>query len=108
MRRMPPLFCARAGDSDSSARAAPASAGAKVRRGIGRARLGENRAGDLFPLALERGGRRRLAGPLVPAAGVHLVAFDPVQIGMRPGALLVGLRLCAAMAAVPVALGLPP
>src|SRR5712691_1961730 len=68
----------------------------------------EERAGDLLPLLVERGRWRGLAGALVPAAGIHLVALDAVQIGMRPGALLVGLRLSTAMALVPVALGLPP
>src|SRR6266568_5360178 len=68
----------------------------------------EERAGDLLPLLIERGRWRGLAGAFVPAAGVHLVAFDAVQIGVRPGALLVGLILGAAMALVPVALGLPP
>ena len=53
-------------------------------------------------------GRRRLAGALVPAAGVMQVALDPVQIGMRPGALFVGVGLRAAMRPVPIALGLPP
>src|SRR6266849_7173444 len=68
----------------------------------------EERPGDLLPLLIERGRWRGLAGALVPAAGIHLVAFDAVQIGMRPGALLVGLLLGAAMALMPVALGLPP
>ena len=43
------------------------------------------RAGDLLPFLLEGRGRRVLAGALVPAGGIRLVAFDPVQIGMRPG-----------------------
>src|SRR5229473_2246322 len=68
----------------------------------------EERPGDLLPLLIERGRWRGLAGALVPAAGIHLVAFDAVQVGMRPGALRVGLRLGAAMALMPVALGLPP
>src|SRR5229473_8113454 len=69
---------------------------------------GEQRPGDLLPLLVERGRWHGLAGALVPAAGIHLVTFDAVQIGMRPGALLVGLLLGAAMALVPITLGLPP
>src|SRR3979490_2319882 len=68
----------------------------------------EQRAGYLFPLLVERGRWRGFAGAFVPAAGVHLVAFDAMQIGVRPRALLFGLLLGAAMALMPVALGLPP
>src|SRR5206468_13010201 len=39
---------------------------------------------------------------------IALVAFDPVQIGVRPGAIPVMRILAAAMRLVPVALRLPP
>src|SRR4029077_3679996 len=68
----------------------------------------KQRPGDLLPFLVERGGRRRLAGAAVPALGIALVALDPVQVGMRPGALFVMRILAAAMRLVPVALGLPP
>src|SRR5438477_7395138 len=65
-------------------------------------------AGDLLPFLLQGRGRRVLAGALVPAGGIRLVAFDPVQIGVRPGPRRVMRILAAAMRLVPVALGLPP
>src|SRR5438067_10406293 len=65
-------------------------------------------AGDLLPLLLQGRGRRVLAGALVPAGGIRLVAFDPVQIGVRPGPRRVMRGLAAAMRLMPVALGLPP
>jgi hypothetical protein len=71
-------------------------------------RSGQQGPRDLLPFAVERRGRRRLAGAFVPAAGIVQVALDAVQIGMRPGALLVGVGLRTAMRLVPVALRLPP
>src|SRR5437762_13559286 len=65
-------------------------------------------AGDLLPFLLQGRGRRVLAGALVPAGGIRLVAFDPVQIGVRPGPRRVIRILTAAMRLMPAALGLPP
>src|SRR5437763_3632965 len=71
-------------------------------------KLRQHGAGDLLPFLLQGRGRRVLAGTAVPAAGIALVALDPMQIGMRPGALLVMRILAAAMRLVPITLGLPP
>src|SRR5436190_18653790 len=82
---------------------------ASLREGCrGNMRLSEQCAGDRFPFFLQGRGRGGTAGAVVPAAGVAQVAFDAVQIGVRPGALGVGLLLRALMRQVPVALGFPP
>src|SRR5271169_6686177 len=76
--------------------------------GSGKMRLTEERAGDRVPFFLQGRGRGRVAGAAVPAAGVPQIAFDAVQVGVRPGSLRVGLLLRALVRQVPVALGFPP
>src|SRR5712671_839831 len=86
----------------------PNAHGGRPHRGGARLPRLQHGAGDLLPLLLQGRGRRVLAGALVPAGGIRLVAFDPVQIGVRPGPRRVMRILAAAMRLVPVALGLPP
>src|ERR1700730_5225624 len=82
---------------------------ASLREGCpGDMRLTEQRPGDRLPFFLQGRGRGWAAGAVVPAAGVAQIAFDTVQIGMRPGAFRVRLLLRALMGQVPVALRLPP
>src|SRR5271169_95293 len=63
---------------------------------------------DRLPLLLQRCGRERAAGAPIPAAGIRQIAFDAVQVGVRPGAFRVGLLLRALMSQMPIALGFPP
>src|ERR1700730_6898280 len=49
--------------------------------------------GDRLPFFLQGRGRGGAAGAVVPAAGVAQIAFDAVQVGVRPGAFRVGLLL---------------
>src|SRR5271169_2813339 len=70
--------------------------------------LTQQRPRDRLPLLLQRCGRERAAGAAIPAAGIRKIAFDAVQVGVRPGALRVGLLLRALMRQVPISLGLPP
>src|SRR5438067_6919022 len=82
---------------------------ARLREGRrGYMQLSEERAGDRFPFFLQGCGRGGAAGAAVPAAGVAQIAFDAVQVGVRPGAVRVRLLLRALMRQVPVALGFPP
>src|SRR5882724_7213845 len=60
------------------------------------------------PLLVERHGRRRPADAAIPIAGVFLVAFLAMQVGMHGHAGGVVARLRAFMRLVPVALGVPP
>ena len=53
---------------------------------------------DPLPFGFQRILRHRLAGLAVPVAGIAEVAFDPVQIGVHPGAVRVASSctiLCA-------------
>src|SRR6516164_1647074 len=68
----------------------------------------QQRSRDGLPFLLQRGGGQWAAGAAIPAAGIRQIAFDTVQIGMRPGAFGVGLLLYALMRQVPIALGFPP
>src|SRR6516225_3724683 len=68
----------------------------------------QQRPRDHLPLLLQRCGRERAAGTAIPAAGIRQIAFDAVQVAVRPGAFRVGLLLHALMRKVPISLGLPP
>src|SRR5271155_4894866 len=70
--------------------------------------LADDGAGDRLPFLLQRRGGHLAAGAAVPAAGVAQIAFDAVEIGMRPRPLGVALLLRTLVGLVPIALGLPP
>src|SRR6266403_1844711 len=71
-------------------------------------RAAEQGPSDRLPFLLQGCCRSRAAGPAIPAAGVRKVAFDAMQIGMRPGALGVCLLLSTLMRQMPIALCFPP
>src|SRR5690349_17732739 len=85
----PPRSAPRRSPSRSTPAPANTSAPVKLRRRINGVRALHHAACEVVPLLVECGLGGCLAGALVPTGGVALVPFDPVQMGMHPGAMLV-------------------
>src|SRR5262245_52071756 len=67
-----------------------------------RAVLPKQRRGDRAPLGVERSGRVRLAGAVIPVARIAVVAFLAVQVRVDPGAVLTVDVLGEAVCLLPV------
>src|SRR5262249_2717874 len=71
-------------------------------------RCGKQLTRDRRPLRRQRVRRRGLAGLTVPIARIVQIAFDAMQKGMHPGAILAALVHDDVVRLVPVVLACPP